>query len=272
MATKLDVKAMAALVSGLQWIYERAIDGVPGLEGAPDLAASYQRQCATDEEAIDALIRWQVAKAAAAGFLTNLGGLATLPIALPANVLSALYIQIRMVAAIAALRGHDLKSDQVRTVVLACLCGTTLLDVVKDAGIGVGAGLAQQADERVLVARVDLGRGKTIVAVPREDGGRPGRIEVGERDALEEVAPPRDRRDSRTDRPGPDHEYLHQRRRINVTPSRKGSRTASTRSSCRTCSLKRLIACAFSPSPSRPKSVLSAAITPRGESFGRTAS
>ncbi|HEY1503602.1 MAG TPA: EcsC family protein [Stellaceae bacterium] len=145
MATKLDVKAMTALVSALQWIYERAIDGVPGLEGAPDLAVSYQRQCATDEDAIDALIRWQVAKAAAAGFLTNLGGLATLPIALPANVLSALYIQIRMVAAIAALRGHDLKSDQVRTVVLACLCGTTLLDVVKEAGIGVGAGLAQQA-------------------------------------------------------------------------------------------------------------------------------
>jgi uncharacterized protein (DUF697 family) len=145
MATKLDVKAMAALVSALQWIYERAIDGVPGLEGAPDLAASYQRQCATDEEAIDALVRWQVAKAAAAGFLTNLGGLATLPIALPANVLSALYIQIRMVAAIAALRGHDLKSDQVRTVVLACLCGTTLMDVMKEAGIGVGAGLAQQA-------------------------------------------------------------------------------------------------------------------------------
>jgi uncharacterized protein (DUF697 family) len=145
MATKLDVKAMATLVSALQWIYERAIDGVPGLEGAPDLAASYQRQCASDEAAIDALIRWQVAKAAAAGFLTNLGGLATLPIALPANVLSALYIQIRMVAAIAALRGHDLKSDQVRTVVLACLCGTTLIDVVKEAGIGVGAGLAQQA-------------------------------------------------------------------------------------------------------------------------------
>ena len=145
MATKLDVKAMAALVSALQWVYERAIDGVPGLEGAPHLAVSYQRHCATDEAAIDALIRWQVAKAAAAGFLTNLGGLATLPIALPANVLSALYIQIRMVAAIAALRGHDLRSDQVRTVVLACLCGTTLIDVVKETGIGIGAGLAQQA-------------------------------------------------------------------------------------------------------------------------------
>ena len=54
---------------------------------------------------------------------------------------------------------------------------------------GVGAGLAQQADERVLVARVDLGRGETIVAVPRQDGGRPGRIEVGERHPLEEAAP-----------------------------------------------------------------------------------
>jgi uncharacterized protein (DUF697 family) len=145
MAAKLDVKAMTALVSALQWVYERAVDGVPGIEGAPDLAAAYQRQCTSDEAAIDALVRWQVAKAAAAGFLTNLGGLATLPIALPANVLSAIYIQIRMVAAIAALRGHDLKSDQVRTVVLACLCGTTLLDVVKETGIGIGVGMAQQA-------------------------------------------------------------------------------------------------------------------------------
>jgi uncharacterized protein (DUF697 family) len=145
MATKLDVKALTAFVSALQWVYEKAIDGVPGLDGAHELAASYQRQCATDEAAIDALIRWQIAKAAAAGFLTNLGGVATLPIALPANVVSALYIQIRMVAAIAALRGHDLRSDQVRTVVLACLCGTTLLDVIKEAGIGIGAGLAQQA-------------------------------------------------------------------------------------------------------------------------------
>src|SRR5205807_8133313 len=39
--------------------------------------------------------------------------------------------------------------------------------------------------------------------------------------------------------PGPDDEHLHQRRRISVTPSRNGRRTASTRSSARTCSLKR---------------------------------
>ena len=137
---------------------------------------------------------------------------------------------------------------------------------------GVRLGLAQEADQRLAVARVDLRRGEPVVGVPLHGRGRPGRVEVGERDALEEAPPARDCRDGRPDRPGPDHEDLHQRRRIRVTPSRKGRRTASTRSSARTCSLKRAIACAFSPSEPMPKRVLSAAITPRGESFGRIAS
>lgn len=145
MKNLIDSKALGAITGALQWVYDKAVDGVPGLEGAGDLAASYRRQFATEDEAIEALIRWQIAKAAAAGFLTNIGGVVTLPVALPANVVSALYIQIRMVAAIAALRGHDLKSDKVRTVVLACLCGTSLVDMLKEAGMGIGAGLAQQA-------------------------------------------------------------------------------------------------------------------------------
>jgi uncharacterized protein (DUF697 family) len=145
MSAKLDVKAVAALTGALHWVYDKAVDGVPGLDSAHDLAASYRLQFASEEDAIEALIRWQIAKAAAAGFLTNLGGAITLPVALPANVVSALYIQVRMVAAIAALRGHDLRSDRVRTVVLACLCGTSLIDMIKEAGMGVGGGLAQQA-------------------------------------------------------------------------------------------------------------------------------
>src|ERR1700729_2652724 len=107
-------KALGAVVQTLEWAYDKAIMGVPGLESASELAVSYQQQFDSIDEAIDALIRWQIAKAAAAGFLTNLGGVVTLPIALPANLLSALYIQIRMVAAIAHLRGHDLHSDKVR--------------------------------------------------------------------------------------------------------------------------------------------------------------
>jgi hypothetical protein len=39
-------------------------------------------------------------------------------ITLPTNITSVLYIQIRMVASIAHLNGHDLKSDKIKTLVL----------------------------------------------------------------------------------------------------------------------------------------------------------
>jgi uncharacterized protein (DUF697 family) len=158
MATKLEAKTMTALLSALHWVYDKAIEGVPGLDSAGALAASYQAQFPSSELAIEALVRWQIAKAAAAGFLTNIGGVASLPIALPANLVSALYIQVRMVAAIAALRGHDLRSDQVRAIVLGCLCGTTLVDVAKEAVIGIGTGLAQQAAASLSTAALQRAR------------------------------------------------------------------------------------------------------------------
>jgi uncharacterized protein (DUF697 family) len=145
MAKESESKALATLIKGLEWVYDRAVMGAPGLDSASDLAATYRQQYATPDEAIEALIKWQIAKAATAGFLTNLGGTVTLPVALPANLVSALYIQIRMIAAIAEIRGHDIHSDQVRTFVLACLCGTSVMDVVKDFSVMVGTGLAQQA-------------------------------------------------------------------------------------------------------------------------------
>ena len=171
MATKLDAKTMAALFSALGWIYDKAIDGVPGLDSAEDLAAAYRRPGTTADEAIDALIRGQTAKAAAAGFFTNIGGIVTLPVMLPANLVSALYIQVRMVAAIAALRGHDLKSDRVRGFVLACLYGTSLMDVAKDVGVGIGAGLVQQAVAGLSVETVKRAKQAARIEALRRAGG-----------------------------------------------------------------------------------------------------
>jgi hypothetical protein len=164
-------KAIVTLFKGLEWVYERAVDGAPGLDSAGALAESYRRQFASSEEAIDALIRWQIAKAAAAGFITNIGGLATLPVALPANLVSALYIQIRMVAAIAALRGHDIRSDQVRTFVLACLCGTSVIDILKEVGIGIGAGVVQQAATRLSTDALRRLKHAASVSVLGKSGG-----------------------------------------------------------------------------------------------------
>jgi uncharacterized protein (DUF697 family) len=163
---------MTALLSALHWVYDKAIDGVPGLDSAGALAASYQAQFPSSELAIEALVRWQIAKAAAAGFLTNIGGVASLPIALPANLVSALYIQVRMVAAIAALRGHDLRSDQVRAIVLGCLCGTTLVDVAKEAVMGIGTGLAQQAATSLSTAALQRAKHAGGIEVLRKAAAR----------------------------------------------------------------------------------------------------
>jgi hypothetical protein len=137
------------LLQVIEWAYERAINGIPGFdEGLEDLARSYGEQHGPDE-AIDHLIRWQIAKAGAAGFFTSIGGMLTLPGAIPANLAGVLYIQIRMVGAIAHLRGYDVRSDQVRTLVMACLIGSAALDILKDVGIKIGSQMTRQMILRV---------------------------------------------------------------------------------------------------------------------------
>jgi uncharacterized protein (DUF697 family) len=61
-----------------------------------------------------------------------------LPVTIPANLAAVLYIQVRMIAVIAHLRGYDLKSDKVKGFVLACLIGDGAVDAVNAAGIKFG--------------------------------------------------------------------------------------------------------------------------------------
>ena len=91
----------------------------------------------TIDKAIESVIAWQVGKASAAGFVTGLGGLITLPAAIPANFASVAYIQLRMITCIAHLRGYDIRSDQVKTMAFACLCGTQVTNLLKDAGVQI---------------------------------------------------------------------------------------------------------------------------------------
>jgi uncharacterized protein (DUF697 family) len=68
---------------------------------------------------------------------------------MPASLASVTYIQLRMIAAIAHLRGHDIRDDQVRTLALACLCGSSAVDVIKDLGVRLGTQVAHQAIKRI---------------------------------------------------------------------------------------------------------------------------
>ena len=83
------------------------------------------------------------------GLFDRVGGLITLPVAIPANIGSVTYVQMRMIACIAKLGGYDLKSDQVQTMVYMCLTGTSASDVVKQAGIKTGTKALEAAIKRI---------------------------------------------------------------------------------------------------------------------------
>ena len=123
----------------LEWGYEKAIQGLPGMESAEELAKRYLEKYDTVDEAIDPFINWQCAKCATSGFITGLGGLLTLPVAIPANISSVIFVQIRMIATIAKMRGYNLKDDQVKTLVFVALTGQAATDILKQAGITIGS-------------------------------------------------------------------------------------------------------------------------------------
>ena len=125
-------------LQGFDWAYGKAVDGLPGFDAAEELAAKYLARHGDPDTAARALIASQTGMAGTAGFLTGIGGFISLPAAIPANLASALYIQVRMIAAIAHLRGHDIRSPEVRGLVLACLTGSKAADTLKDAGVRLG--------------------------------------------------------------------------------------------------------------------------------------
>lgn len=135
---KIPQLTQDTLTSTLDLLYDKAVHGITGMDTAEELALPYMVEGKTKEEQSDSLIRWQNAKSGTSGFVTGLGGIITLPVAIPANLLSVMYIQIRMIAAIAHIYGHDIKSDKVKTLVFLCLTGQAAMDILKDTGIQIG--------------------------------------------------------------------------------------------------------------------------------------
>jgi hypothetical protein len=152
------------IMQALDWAYDKAVNGVPGVDSAQKMAEDYLSGDGTLHSKANSLIRWQISKAGISGFLLGLGGILIMPVTIPANLASVMYVQIRMIAAIAHMGGHDLKNDKVQTLVYACLAGNAAKDILKDVGIVVGTKLTTQAITNV--------SGKTIVAINQKVGFR----------------------------------------------------------------------------------------------------
>jgi len=134
LAPVLTDKAPGLTSGFLREALHRAIDGVGPLPGAAQAAeAQLREQRGNAERAVHEVVENHVRYAGAQGFLTNLGGIATATVAIPANITGLAVIQCRMSAGIAHLRGYDLADPRVRNAVLVTLLGDEMVEqMVKD--------------------------------------------------------------------------------------------------------------------------------------------
>lgn len=149
----------------LDKLYNMAINGLPTSKPADKLGMEYlQKYNGDQKKAADVLIRNQVTKCTTTGFLTGLGGFITLPITIPADLASSMYIQVRMIAAIAYIGGYSLHDDAVKTMIYATLLRIDLGNVLKQVGV--------KAANKAALAGLKKLPGKVLVAVNQKLGFR----------------------------------------------------------------------------------------------------
>ncbi len=119
-------KAAPHVTSGyVREVVDRAIEGVGPARGAKESGQYRLDEAEGDvEQAVQDTIAAHVKMAGVQGFVTNVGGLVTLAVSVPANVTGLGLLQCHLVATIAHLRGYDVDDPRVRNAVLACLLGS----------------------------------------------------------------------------------------------------------------------------------------------------
>ena len=162
---KQKVLSQADMMNLLDSLYSKSIQGIPLISSPIEkMADDYLQHNASVEDAAKDMINKQVIKCTTSGFITNLGGVITLPVTIPANVGSVMYVQMRMIACAAYMAGYDVHTDQVQTLVYACLAGVSVMEVAKKAGIKIG--------QTGLENLIDKIPGKVLIAINHKVGFR----------------------------------------------------------------------------------------------------
>ena len=129
LAPRVTELAPGLTTSFVREALRRAIDGVGPLPPAADAADKQLAEQKGDvDKAVHEVIENHVRYAGAQGFVSNLGGLVTAAITIPANITGLALIQCRMIAGIAHLRGYDLQDPRVRNAILVTILGEDAVD------------------------------------------------------------------------------------------------------------------------------------------------
>lgn len=146
---KLDSGPMGSSALGFaEKLLQVGIDGKGSFDSAQKIAEKALQDSGGDQEkAINEIVSDTRRLAAANGFVTGLGGFVTMAVALPANVAGFYLLSTRMVAAVAHIRGYDLRDPSLRSAILLTLVGADANDIINKAGVvatGRLAGMAAQ--------------------------------------------------------------------------------------------------------------------------------
>lgn len=104
-------------------LLDLAIKGKGKFPGAKHAAKQLLLRHNDSEAAINSLITSHIALAGGQGFATNWGGFLVSLVTIPANLTAAAFVQARVVAGIAHLRGYELDDPRVRTAILMVMLG-----------------------------------------------------------------------------------------------------------------------------------------------------
>lgn len=123
--------------------YEACLNGIPKVSDDVRIVADeYLNKYKNKETACKKMLDNQIIKCTTSGFITGFGGILTLPVSLPANITSVIYVQMRMIACAAYMGGYDLSSDETRTFIYACLAGVAVNGLIKKASLKFGVKFA----------------------------------------------------------------------------------------------------------------------------------
>lgn len=106
-------------------VLDFAIKGYGKLPGVRTAARNTLARKQDPEAALDALINQHIAMAGGQGFATNWGGFIVSIVTVPANLTAATFVQARIVALVAHLRGYELDDPRIRTAILMVMLGPT---------------------------------------------------------------------------------------------------------------------------------------------------
>lgn len=132
-------RAANALVGRL---LDLGIDGIGPVDSVQEVVARARKKSRNDEQAIDRIVNEHIRMAGVGGFVTGFGGVTTMAVSLPANVVEFYTLATRMCASIASIRGYDLDRPSTRSAVMLSLVGADADDLIRKAGLSSVANLS----------------------------------------------------------------------------------------------------------------------------------